>query len=107
VKEKPSTSDYEPEPPRSRTIPDDFIWVPELQGWIAPGTPSQYSKEEVLAYEEAEWEEKRRQWQEAQRLKSTDPASAARDLDVPLSSRKSLHAGVKREHLPLFPDDDT
>ena len=53
-----------------------------------------------------EWEEKRRQWEEAQRLKPKDPIPAARALEVPPSWRKSLSAGVKREHLPLFPDDD-
>jgi hypothetical protein len=46
-----------------------------------------------------------RQWEEAQRLKPKDPKPAARALEVPPSWRKSLSAGVKREHLPLFPDD--
>ena len=33
VQDEPSTSDDKSEPPRPRSIPDDFIWDPELQAW--------------------------------------------------------------------------
>lgn len=41
------------------------------------------------------------------RLFSVDDLRAAGVLDVPSTSRKARRAGVKREHLPLFGDDDT
>jgi hypothetical protein len=93
-------------PQRPANIPDDYYWDWEVHAWFPPGGPVVPDPEAIRAYEEAEWEEKRRQWEEAQRLKSKDPVSAARALEVPPSWRKSLRAGAKREHLPLFPDDD-
>jgi hypothetical protein len=42
VQDQPSISDDRAEPqPRPKTIPDDFIWDVELQGWIAPGSPEE------------------------------------------------------------------
>ena len=53
-----------------------------------------------------QWEERRREWELAQRMNSKNELPSASALEVPPSWRKSLSAGVKREHLPLFPDDD-
>jgi hypothetical protein len=44
VPDQPSTSDYPPEPPRGRSIPDDFICDPETQAWYAPGEPSNWDQ---------------------------------------------------------------
>ena len=78
------------------------VWNYEVSGKRVLTQWSVYDEEHVRM----EWEEKRRKWELAQRLKSKDPLPAARALEVPPSWRKSLHAGVNREHLPLFPDDD-
>ena len=109
MQDEPSTSSYEPEPPRERSIPDDFIWDPERQGWLAPGEPCTWDSEADCAYIEAEWEQRREDYlrsQQSKGLNSQADLPAAGALDVPPSWRKSLRAGVKREHLPLFPDDD-
>ncbi|HEV7223556.1 MAG TPA: hypothetical protein VGN42_12695 [Pirellulales bacterium] len=39
MKDEHSTSDDESEPPRPRTIPDDFRWDPKMQAWFAAGEP--------------------------------------------------------------------
>lgn len=99
------TSDDSQYPQRPKNIPDDYYWDPEVHAWYPPGGPVILDPEAVRAYEEAEWEEKRRDWQRRQALKSKEAVPAA--LDIPHSWRKPLRAGVKHEHLPLFPDDDT
>ena len=103
MQDQPSGSNYEPEPPRLSTTPDDFIWDPERQGWYAPGEPSLWDAEAWCR----EFEEARRRGEYSGGLISRDELLAAGALNVPPSGRKSLSAGVKREHLPLFPDDDT
>lgn len=45
MKDQHSASDKAKEPPRPRTVPDDFIWDPELQAWYAPGEPGDFDVE--------------------------------------------------------------
>ena len=42
MKDQHSGSDADKEPVRPRTIPDDFIWDPEVQAWYPPGEPSNF-----------------------------------------------------------------
>lgn len=101
-----STSEYEPEPPRPKTIPDDFIWDPPTQAWYAPGEPSDFD----AAASRRELQEIIRQVREERLAEGTRGNGTVIRVgppsDVPPASRKSLSTGVKREHLPLFPDDD-
>lgn len=97
-------------PQRPENIPDDYYWDPEVHAWYPPGGPVIPDPEAVRAYIEAEWQQKREEYlrsQQSKGLNSGDDIPATGALTVPPSWRKSLSAGVKREHLPLFPDDDT
>lgn len=99
-------SDY---PRRPENIPDDYYWDWEVHAWFPPGGPVEPDPEAVRAYEDAEWERKREEYRRSQEAKSLNPGDeipATGALDVLPASRKSLRAGAKREHLPLFPDDD-
>ena len=101
-----STSEYEPEPPRPKTIPDDFIWDPPTQAWYAPGEPSDYD----AAASRRELQEIIRQVREERIAEGTwgngTVIRVGTHSNVPPTSRKSPRAAVKREPLPLFPDDD-
>jgi hypothetical protein len=100
VQDQPSTSGDSNEPPRPKTIPDDFLWDPVEEGWYPPG--------EASTWDSAAW---RREFEEARRrgdfgqggLISRDELLAAGALNVSRGKRKTL--GGKRDHLPLFPDD--
>jgi hypothetical protein len=101
VQDQPSISPDSSEPPRPRTIPDDFIWDEETQGWYPPGEPSNYDP--------TEW---RRRFEEARQrgefdggLISVDDLRAAGALDIPPEWRKSL-ASESRYTLPGFDDDE-
>jgi hypothetical protein len=102
VQDQPSISPNSSEPPRSKTIPDDFIWDEELQGWIPPGEPS--------TYDPTEWrrrfEESRRRGEFTGGLISVDQLRAAGALDVPAAWRKSLGGEERRQLLPGFDDDE-
>lgn len=102
-----STGDYEPEPPRPRTIPDDFIWDPPTQSWYPPGEPSNWDQ----AAFDRELAETIRRVREKCIAEGTWGNGTVIRLpplsDAPSASRKSPRAAVKPEHLPLFPDDDT
>ena len=104
MKDQPSNSDDDKkEPPRPRTIPDDFLWDEELQAWYAPGDPSTF---DVEAWGR-EFEEMRRRGDFAGGgLISVDELRAAGALDVPPGWRKSLGGGERRYTLPGFEDDD-
>ena len=109
MKDQPSTSGSSNEPkrsnepnPRPKTIPDDFIWDSEIQGWYAPGEPS--------TYDPTEW---RREFEAARRrgefdggLITVDELRAAGALDVPAEWRKSLGGEERRHLLPGFDDDE-
>lgn len=104
------TSDDSQYPQRPENIPDDYYWDPEEHAWYPPGEPVIPDAEAIRAYEEAEWQRKREEYlrsRQSKGLNSGDDIPATGALTVPPSWRKSLSAGVKREHLPLFPDDDT
>lgn len=105
MKDQPLNSgDDKKEPPRPRTIPDDFIWDEETQGWYPPGDPSTY---------DAEAEAWRREFEEMRRrgdfagggLISVDQLRAAGALDVPAEWRKSL-GSERRFLLPGFEEHD-
>ena len=101
MQDQPSNSGDSNEPPRPKTIPDDFLWDPVEQGWYAPGEPSNYDHEAWRR----EFEEARRRGDFGQGgLISRDELLAAGALNVSRGKRKKL--GVERDHLPLFPDDD-
>ena len=102
MQDQPSSSLDKNEPPRPRTIPDDFIWDEETQGWYPPGEPS--------TYDPTEW---RREFEAARRrgefdggLITVDDLRAAGALDVPAAWRKSLGGEERRHLLPGFEDDD-
>lgn len=101
MKDQPSNSDDKKEPVRPKTIPDDFIWVPESQGWIAPGEPSTF---DVEAWRR-EFEEERRRGEYNGGLISVDELRAAGALDVPPSWRKSL-GGEERDLFSDLSEDD-
>jgi hypothetical protein len=104
VADQPSTSDYPPEPPRGRSIPDDFIWDPETQAWYAPGEPGNWDQ---AAFSRELTETIRRVREECIAEGTWDNGTVIRLgplPDVPNRMRKSLR--TKPEHLPLFPDDD-
>jgi hypothetical protein len=100
VKDQHSTSGDRKEPVRPSTIPDDFIWDPEIEAWYAPGEPSGFDVEAWMRDFNNLPEEVRRGG-----LITRDQLLAAGALDCPPEWRKSLGGG-KREVLPLFPDDD-
>ena len=96
-----NSGDDTKEPPRPRTIPDDFLWDEQVQGWYPPGEPSTYDHEAWRR----EFEEMRRRGDFGQGgLISRDELLAAGALNVSRGKRKTL--GGERDHLPLFPDDD-
>lgn len=98
MKDQRSTSKNKNEPPRSKTIPDDFIWDPEIEAWYAPGEPSAWDAEKWMR----EFREELNNLSEEERrggLISVDELRAAGALDVPAAWRKSL--GEERD---LFSD---
>jgi len=104
VKDQPSNSDDDKkEPPRPRTIPDDFIWDEELQAWYPPGEPSTFDAEAW----QREFDEMRRRGDfDGAGLFSVDDLRAAGALNVPAAWRKSLGGEERRFLLPGFDDDD-
>ena len=52
-----STSEDRQEPPRPQSIPDDFVWDPEVRAWYAPGEPSQFDTDAWAAEFRKELEE--------------------------------------------------
>ncbi|MEX2139682.1 MAG: hypothetical protein WD894_10500 [Pirellulales bacterium] len=102
MKDQPSTSGDRKEPPRPKTIPDDFIWDPEVEAWYPPGEPSPFTAEYWLHFLDDLTEED--YGGPGPRLISRDELLAAGALNVSSGKRKTL--GVERDHLPLFPDDD-
>lgn len=104
MKDRRSTSKNNNEPPRPKTIPDDFIWDPEIEAWYPPGEPSGWDAEAWTR----EFQEEMNNLSEEDRrggLISVDELRAAGALDVPPARRKSL--GTERDLLPgLFGDDD-
>ena len=105
MKDQPSNSDDDKkEPPRPRTIPDDFLWDEELQAWYAPGDPSTF---DIEAWGR-EFEEMRRRGDFAGGgLISVDELRAVGALDVPPEWRKSLGGEERRYTLPGFEDDES
>ncbi|HVA46702.1 MAG TPA: hypothetical protein VNH11_10095 [Pirellulales bacterium] len=105
MQDQPSTSNYEPEPPRLRSIPDDFIWDPETQAWYAPGEPSNWDQ----AASSRELQETIRRVREKCIAEGTwDNGTVIRVGplgDVPQRMRKSLR-NKPGKRLPLFDDDD-
>lgn len=102
--DQPSTPDYEPEPPRGRSIPDDFIWDPETQAWYAPGEPCTWDNE---AHSRRLEETIREVREECIAEGTWDNGTVIRIgplPEVPQRMRKPLRH--KPENLPLFPDDD-
>ena len=81
MKDQPSNSDDDKkEPPRPRTIPDDFIWDEELQAWYPPGEPSTFDAEAW----QREFDEMRRRGDfDGAGLFSVDDLRAAGALNVP------------------------
>lgn len=99
-----STSGDGNEPPRPKSIPDDFIWDPELEAWYAPGEPSGWDAEAWLR----EFREEMNNLSEEERrggLISVDELRAAGALDVPAAWRKSLRV-VPDLSCGLFGGDD-
>lgn len=107
MQEQPATSDDRSEPPRGRSIPDDFIWDPELQAWYPPpGEPSNWDQEAFSR----ELEETIRKVREESIANGTWGNGTVIHLgplpDVPKRMRKSLRSKPEKR-LPLFDDDDT
>lgn len=106
MQDQHSTSNDNQEPPRPRTIPDDFIWNPEYEAWFAPGVPSDlppgYFSErldEILKKIAASGERRG--------LISVHELRAAGALNGPAARRKSLSRkspGRPREQRDLFSD---
>jgi hypothetical protein len=101
VQDQPSTSDKDKEPPRPRTIPDDFLWDPEAQAWYPPGTPSEFDLEA--------WRRNFEQTLEEIRKLPPIPPEKLRvppgTLDVPPAWRMSL-GGEERDLFSELPEDD-
>lgn len=101
MQDQPSTSDKDKEPPRPRTIPDDFIWDPEYQAWFPPGTPCDLGLEA--------WRRDFEQTLEEIRKLPPIPPEKLRvppgTLDVPPAWRKSL-GGDERDLFSELPEDD-
>ena len=89
MKDQPSTSDDQTEPERPGTIPDDFIWDPEIEAWYAPGIPSVYPGMGPLPDFDDPNEQTGRRG-----LYSVEYLRAAGALDFPPEWRKSLSAGT-------------
>ncbi len=102
MQDQPSISPDSSEPPRSKTIPDDFIWDEEMQGWYPPGEPSNYDPTEWRR----RFEELRQKGEFDGGLISVDDLRAAGALDVPAEWRKSLGAEERRHLLPGFDDEE-
>ena len=89
MKDRRSTSKNKNEPPRPKTIPDDFIWDPEIEAWYPPGEPSGWDAEAWMR----EFRDELNNRSEEERRKgliSVDQLRAAGALDVPAAWRKSL-----------------
>lgn len=103
MKDRRSTSNNNNEPPRPKTIPDDFIWDPETEGWYPPGEPSGWDVEAWMR----EFREELDNLSEEERRKgliSVDELRAAGALDVPAAWRKSL--GEERDLFSELTEDD-
>lgn len=101
-----STSDGRQEPPRPRTIPDDFIWDPEEQAWYPPGEPTNWDQE-AFSRELQETIRKVREECIANGTWGNGTVIRVGPLpDVPQRMRKSLR-NKPEKRLPLFDDDDT
>ena len=101
MQDQPSNSDKGKEPPRPRSIPDDFIWDPELEAWYQPGEATPFDIEAL-----------RRRIQQTIEENSKDPPIPPEKLrvppgilDVPPSWRKSL-GGEERDLFSELPEDD-
>ncbi|HET6880115.1 MAG TPA: hypothetical protein VFI31_08165 [Pirellulales bacterium] len=107
MQDQPSISDDRAEPlPRPKTIPDDFIWDMELQGWIAPGSPEEDSDSVFKEPDEKCPDDE--QANERPHLISNDEPLAAAALSVSPTGPKSRRTKrVSRDQLSLFGDDDT
>jgi hypothetical protein len=105
VPDQPSTSDYPPEPPRGRSIPDDFICDPETQAWYAPGEPSNWDQ---AAYSRRLQQTIREEREECIANGTWGNGTVIRLgplSDVPKTMRKSLRK-TPEKRLPLFDDGD-
>lgn len=99
--DQPSTSKDEKEPVRPKTIPDDFIWDPELQAWYAPGEPAPFDMEAWRRDFDKLREELRRQPPIPPEKLKVPPGT----LDVPPAWRKSL-GGNERDLFSDLSEDD-
>ncbi len=104
MKDRRSTSKNKNEPPRPKTIPDDFIWDPEIEAWYPPGEPSGWDAEAWLR----EFREEPNNLSEEERrggLITVDELRAAGALDVPSAWRKSL--SDEPDLFSELPEDDS
>jgi hypothetical protein len=86
MKDPHSTSGKDKEPPRPRTVPDDFFWDPKLQAWYPPGEPSDFDVEAFHQETMRIIEEVRNQLPIPAEQLRVPPGT----LDVPPAWRKSL-----------------
>ncbi|MGI8604672.1 MAG: hypothetical protein ACR2OZ_17000 [Verrucomicrobiales bacterium] len=96
MKDQHSTSEDKKEPARPRSIPDDFIWDPEVEAWYPPGEPTEFDAEASL-----------RELQEICKrigpcgVITRDELLAAGALEIPPGWGKRLGGGPRRQ-LDLF-----
>ena len=106
--DRPSTSKDDDEPPRPRTIPDDFIWDSEIQGWYPPGEPSTYDAK--AEFEKMKEELSRRSPEERRKrvIKVTLPSGGLRNKSELPKRQKSLgrKKPVERDLFSDLVDDD-
>jgi hypothetical protein len=105
VKDQRSASKRDDEPPRPQSIPDYFVWCPEIHAWDAPpGESPGWDAEAWLR----EFREELANLSEEERRKgliSVDELRAAGAFDVPASWRKSL--GTEQDLFSDLLQDDS
>lgn len=105
MQEQHATSDDRSEPPRGRSIPDDFIWDPELRAWYPP--PAESPGWDAEAWHRRLEAALRSAAENPAGLISRDELLAAGALDVPPAWRKSLgRKKPPRGQRELFSDMD-